>query len=72
VAAVVVAAVGYFLLTWTIDLSGMGLLLRILVESGVATIIFFAVLLLLQQRRLIERAGYIWRLLRGTPVGYEV
>jgi len=48
-----------------LNLNAIPLLARVIIKAGFAAGAFFAIVLLLQRRMLIERVGYIWRLLRG-------
>ena len=57
----------YWILTHLVDLNVLPLLLRVLGKGGFAAGVFFAIILLLEQRALFERIGYIWRLLRSRP-----
>jgi len=57
----------YWGLTRLVDLNVLPLLLRVLVKGGAAAGIFFVLVLLLEQRTLLERISYIWSLLRSRP-----
>ena len=67
----VVAAVGsialYLIVANWINLNLIPVLLRVIIKGGLAAGAFFAIVMLLQRRMLIERVAYIWRLLRGSP-----
>jgi len=65
------AAVGSLALYWGLtrlaDLNVLPLPLRVFVKGGAAAGIFFTLVLLLEQRTLLERISYIWSLLRSRP-----
>jgi O-antigen/teichoic acid export membrane protein len=65
VVAAVLSMAAYLLLTRTVDLNVLPLAVRVLAKAGFAAAAFFAVMLALQPRRLVERSGYVWRLLRA-------
>jgi len=57
----------YMAIAQLIDLNAFSLLMRVAFKGSIAVGGFLAVMLLLERRLLLERAGYIWRLLRrGT------
>ncbi len=66
--ATVLAIVAYVLLGRGVDLNVLPLAVRVVVKAGFAAAAFFAVMLALQPRRLLERSGYVWRLLRAEEV----
>jgi len=61
--AAVLAIGAYLLLARGVDLNVLPLVVRVMVKAGFAAAAFFAVMLAVQPRRLIERSAYIWRLL---------
>jgi O-antigen/teichoic acid export membrane protein len=65
------AAVGsvaiYFLLTRVFDFNMLPLLIRVILKGGIVAGLFIAISLVLQQRALFVRLGYIWRLMRSSP-----
>jgi PST family polysaccharide transporter len=56
----------YLAFAHLVDLNALPLLARVLVKSSVAAGVFFGSALLLERGALIERVGYIWRLLRSS------
>lgn len=60
--AAVLAMVAYLLLARGLDLNVLPLAVRVVVKASFAAAAFFAVMLALQPRRLIDRAAYVWRL----------
>lgn len=61
-AAVILATLAYLLLARAVDLNLLPLAVRVVVKAGFAAGAFFAVMLAVQPRRLIERSAYVWRL----------
>jgi len=67
-AAALLAMAAYLFLTWSVNLNVLALAVRVMVKAGFAVAVFFAVMLALQPRRLIERSAYVWQLARGRQV----
>jgi O-antigen/teichoic acid export membrane protein len=63
--AAVLAMAAYLLLVRRVDLNVLPLVVRVAVKAGFAAVAFFAVMLALQPKQLLERSGYVWRLLRA-------
>jgi O-antigen/teichoic acid export membrane protein len=63
--AAVLAMAAYLLLVRRVDLNVLPLVVRVVVKAGFAAVAFFAVMLALQPKQLLERSGYVWRLLRA-------
>ncbi len=55
----------YFLLTQLFDFNTLPLFVSVILKGGIVASLFLAISLLLQQRALFVRLGYIWRLMRS-------
>jgi lipopolysaccharide exporter len=64
--AAVLALVAYVLLARSVDLTVLPLGMQVVLQAGFVAGIFFAALLAIQPRRLIERSAYVWRLIRAS------
>ncbi len=64
-----IAAIGsvvtYFALAGLIELNALPLFARVVVKGGIAVGTFAVLVLLLERNALLDRVGYIWRLLRS-------
>ncbi len=66
VMAAIVSIALYVLLATQFDLNVLPLLIRVLFKGGFAAALFFGIVLVLERGIMVERAGYIWRLLRSS------
>ncbi len=68
----VMAAIGsialYMLLATQFDLNVLPLFIRVLFKGGFAATLFFGILLVLERGIMVDRVGYVWRLLRSTSI----
>jgi O-antigen/teichoic acid export membrane protein len=64
--AAILAMAAYVVLVQSVDLSLLSLGVRVLIQAGLVAAVFFAAMLAIQPRRLIERSAYVWRLLRAS------
>jgi hypothetical protein len=67
----VIAGLASLALYWgmnqIIDLNALPLLARVVLKGGVVAGLYFAAILLLEQRLLVQRIGYLWGLLWSRP-----
>jgi hypothetical protein len=66
VVASLLTMVAYLVLVQTIDLNSIYLPLLVALKAVFASGVFFVIMLALRPRELVERTGYVWRLLRGA------
>ncbi|MGE5140998.1 MAG: oligosaccharide flippase family protein [Rudaea sp.] len=64
--ATVAGLAAYFALSSVVDLGLLPLIARVVVKAASAALVFAAVTLALRPRLTIERAEYVWRLLRNS------
>jgi PST family polysaccharide transporter len=63
------ALILYFAFASLVDLNALPLLLSVAVKGGFTVGVFYAIVLLIERRTMIERVCYIWRLARSSAAG---